>query len=268
MNDKTFTEKMAEFSKSIPIDFVKKLFVFDEISSTNSTAKDLARTGAEEGTVVVARTQKKGRGRFDRIWESPDGGLYLSVILRPDVSPDRATVLPLVAALAVSKTINQVGLSSQIKWPNDVRIRGKKVAGILVESETDEKQLQYVIVGIGVNVNTDIHRFPREFRHVTTSLSEELNTSVDYHQFLKKLLTVFGIYYTLFTKGEFDRILTEWKKQSDTLGRKVKIITSTGEIIGEACDVDQSGFLLVVTDAGDRKTITSGDCLYCDELEV
>ena len=126
MKDTTFIEKTLNFSKNLNIDFVKKIIVFDEIPSTNSEAKKLARKGEEEGTVIITQIQKKGRGRFDRLWESPEGGLYLSIILRPDCSPNKATLLPLIAALAVSKTINSYDFSAKIKWPNDVRVNEKK----------------------------------------------------------------------------------------------------------------------------------------------
>ena len=266
MIDNTFIEKTLDFSNNIDIDLVKKIIVFDEISSTNIKAKELARNGEEEGTVVIARIQKEGRGRFDRIWESPEGGVYLSVILRPDVSPDKTSLLPLIAALAVSKTINYFDLSSTIKWPNDVRIHGKKVAGILLESEVDGTQICYVVLGIGVNLNIDIGQFPRKLKNVTTSISQELDTAVDYQRFLEKLLSILDLYYTMFLNRDFDTILREWREQSDTLGRKVRIATSSDEITGEAYDVNQCGFLIVVTDSGEHKKITSGDCIYFDEL--
>jgi len=267
MNTDIFIEKTLELSNKINIGFLQKFAVFNNLSSTNSKAKELIREGDLEGTVVIARRQKSGRGRFDRRWESPDGGLYLSIILKPDVSADKTMLLPLVTALAVSKTIQQYGLFSTIKWPNDVRVNKKKIAGILLESEVIDNQLSYVILGIGVNLNLDVNLFSSDFKKKTaTSLSHELCTVVDYHKFLEKLLLSFELYYSKFLNEEFDDIISMWKKLSDTIDKRVKILTSSDEIIGKAYDVDQSGFLLVVTDSGEYKKIMSGDCLYFDEL--
>ena len=243
----------------------KKIILFDELPSTNSKAKELARNGGEEGTVIIAKVQKKGRGRFEREWESPEGGLYLSVILRPEMSPDKATLLPLVASLAVFDAIKSYGLSAKIKWPNDIRVNRKKIAGILLESEAVRNRLEYAVLGVGINLNTDINSFSRELKDDVTSLAQELDIVVDYQQFLEKLLSAIETRYSTFSNGDFNTILGEWKRHSDTIGRKVKIITSTDEIIGKAYDVDQSGFLIIATDSDEHKIITSGDCIYFDE---
>lgn len=264
MKDTTFIEKTLDFSKNLDIDFVKKIIVFDEIPSTNSEAKKLARKGEEEGTIVIARIQKKGRGRFDRLWESPEGGLYLSIILRPNCPPNKATVLTLVTSLVISKTINSYDLSSNIKWPNDVRLNGKKIAGILLESEAHENKVEYIILGVGINLNTDINLLSEKIRLISTSLSREIGTSVDYHSFFKKLLFNFDKYYKLFLDKKYDFILKEWKNQSDTLGRRVRINTASEQIIGKAYDIDQSGFLIVIGDSGERKKVASGDSFYIE----
>jgi len=268
MNSDDFIEKTLDLSKNIDVDLVKKFVVFNEISSTNSKAKELAQCGEAEGTVVIAQMQKSGRGRFDRIWESPEGGLYLSIILKPDVSPDKTTLLPLVAALAVSTTIRDYDLSVSIKWPNDVRINSKKVAGILLESDINSEKINYVIIGIGVNLNSTIDQFPTDLKKTSTSVFNELACHVDYHKFLVDLLSNFERYYSLFIQGGYDSIISEWKKASDTLGKQVKIVTSSSDIVGMATDIDNSGFLLVKTESGEQKKIMSGDCVYCNELSV
>ena len=263
MIDNKFTEKTLNFFKTLDIDLVKKFIVFDEVSSTNIKAKELAIYGEYEGTVVIARIQKKGKGRFDRIWESPDGGLYLSIILKPDVFPDKITILPLLAALAVSKTINSYGLSAKIKWPNDVRVKGKKIAGILFESESYGPR--YIVLGIGINLNIKINFLSREIRSISTSMSQEIGTDVNYHSFLKKLLLNLDKYYKLLLDKKYDFILKEWKKHSDTIGNRIKITTTTEKIVGKAYDIDMSGFLIVITDSGEYKKITSGDCVYLED---
>lgn len=264
MKDTKFIEKTIDFSKNLDVDFVKKIIVFNEIQSTNSKAKELARKDEEEGTIVIARIQKKGRGRYDRLWESPEGGLYLSIILRPDCPPNKATLLTLVTSLVVSKTINSYNLSSDIKWPNDVRVKGKKIAGILIESEGHGNKVEYIILGVGINLNTDTNLLSKKIRLISTSLSEEIGNSVDYYNFLKNLLFNFDKYYKLFLDKKFDSILKEWKNQSDTLGRRVRIITSSEQIIGKAYDIDQSGFLIVIKDSGECKKVASGDSIYIE----
>ena len=142
----------------------------------------------------------------------------------------------------------------------------KKVTGILLESDVYKNRLRYMILGIGVNLNIDVNLFSKELKDTATSLVHELHTVVDYHKFLKNLLTTFDTYYAMFLNGKFDRIIGEWKAQSDTLDRRVRIVTPSEDIVGKAYDVDRSGFLLVITDSGEHKKIMSGDCLYFDEL--
>jgi len=266
MKERAFVKKTREFSKRLHIDVVKNLLVFDELDSTNSTAKELALAGAEEGTVVLARTQNQGRGRFDRIWQSPEGGIYLSFILRPKVSAEKTSLLPFVAALALTKTIDSYGLHATIKWPNDVRVNGKKIAGILLESEVIGHSSNYVVVGIGMNLNIDITHFSTDIQLKSTSMSHELGSPVDYHGFLRIFFIQFGSFYKLFLEQQYNRIIDEWKTYTDTLGKTIRVETSTETLQGIASDIDQSGFLLLRTEQGEIKKIMSGDCLYFDEL--
>lgn len=267
MDKKSFIEKSSEFSKNLAVGFVKKLLVFQNLDSTNLTAKDLARGGAEEGTVILAQTQRKGRGRFDRSWQSPEGGVYLSLILRPHIVPEKVSLLPIGAALVVAKTIESYGLHPTIKWPNDVRVNGKKIAGILLESEINGNTLTYVIVGIGVNVNIDSRLLSDDIRLRSTSLKTEIGATVEYFEFLGRFFREFDEFYHRFMKQQYDKIIEEWKSYSDTLGKVIRIQTSVSSIQGTAIAVDQSGFLLLRTEKGDIQKILSGDCLYFDELD-
>jgi len=265
MKDNAYIKKTLDFFQNIDMDLVKNFVVLDEVSSTNEKARELAQNGEGEGTVVIAQIQNKGKGRFERVWESPAGGLYFSIILKPSISSDKISLLPLVAALTVCKTINCYSdLYAKIKWPNDVRLDGKKVAGILLESEVIGNQLDNVILGIGVNVNNDVSFFSKEIGTNATSLLNELQKTIDYYTFLKKLLTIFDTYYTMFLNKKYDVILKEWRQHSDTINKTVRIITPSGGIMGKAYDVDQFGFLLVETDEGDLIKITSGDCVYIE----
>jgi len=266
MKERAFVKKTRNFSKKLHIPVVKNLLVFDELDSTNSTAKDLAHYGAEEGTIVIARTQNQGRGRFDRIWQSPEGGIYLSFILRPRISAEKTSLLPFVAALALTKTIESYGLHATIKWPNDVRVNGKKIAGILLESEVIGDTINYVVVGIGMNLNIEITHFSTDIQPRSTSMIHELGNPVDYHEFLRAFFIQFWSFYKLFIEQQYDRIIDEWKNHTDTLGKTIRVQTATETLQGIASDIDQSGFLLLRTESGETKKIMSGDCLYFDEL--
>jgi BirA family transcriptional regulator, biotin operon repressor / biotin---[acetyl-CoA-carboxylase] ligase len=267
MNESSYIKKTEAFFKQLTLDVAKKSFVFDEVSSTNTQAKKLAKAGAEEGTVVIAKTQNQGRGRFERNWESPEGGVYLSVILRPNESFEKIPLLSFVAALAVSKTIKSYDLPATIKWPNDIQVNGRKIAGILLESEGDGRSITYVIVGIGINLSVDLRKFSAPIQTKSTSVLNELHHQVDYHEFLKTFFLSFQHYYELMKGQRYGNIIDEWKSSSDTLGKRVRIQTMKETLQGIAFDVDQSGFLLLRTEHGEIKKIVSGDCLYFDELD-
>ena len=266
MKKSVFIEKINDFSTTLPLDSINQIIPFNTVSSTNKKAKALARQGKENGTVVISPVQTQGRGRFNREWESPEGGLYLSLILRPDISLEKTSLFPLIGSLAVAKTVNSWGVSSAIKWPNDVHIKRKKIAGVLAESETMGRHLLFIVLGIGVNINIKMDQFPQTLRPSATSLLEELGEVIDYYDFLKTLLSTFNEIYSRYLAKEFDELLDQWRALSDTIGKKVRIVTSSETITGLATDIDKHGFLLIKTHSGDVKKITCGDCLYFDEL--
>jgi len=261
MKSSPFIEISTDFFKNLENDFIKKIIVYNQLSSSNTKAKELVKKGAEEGTIVITKIQKKGKGRFDRLWESPEGGVYLSIILKPNCTLDKTTILPLLASLAVSKTINNYNLSSKIKWPNDIRLNRKKVAGILLESELFKNKVDYVILGIGINLNINLNHLSKDIRSISTSLLEEIGKPIDYYYFIKNLLNNFTKYYNIFCNEEYSTIIEEWKHHSDTIGKRVKITTSAEQITGKAIDIDQSGFLILNINHKKQK-ITSGDCTY------
>jgi BirA family biotin operon repressor/biotin-[acetyl-CoA-carboxylase] ligase len=265
MNESLFVKKTMEFSKNCHGPFIKKIHAFDDLTSTNSTGRSLALQGSEEGTVVISRTQSKGRGRFDRAWQSPKGGVYLSILLRPKMSVEKTSLLAFIAALAVTQTVRSYDVPARIKWPNDVLVNGKKVAGILLETETSGTQTSYVIVGIGVNLNTNLTQLSADIRKQSTSLRKEHGSTIEYYEFLNTLFLQFDRYYQLFSAGQFDEIIEEWKRQSDTLGKRISVHTTNDTIHGIAIDVDPSGFLLLKTQEGKILRVTSGDCTIIDE---
>ncbi|MBN1280588.1 MAG: biotin--[acetyl-CoA-carboxylase] ligase [Candidatus Thermoplasmatota archaeon] len=265
MTESAFVKKTKIFSHSLQADVVKNLLAYDEIESTNSTAKQLASAGAEHGTVVLAKTQSQGRGRFDRTWESPEGGVYLSIILRPQVSAEQTSLLAFVAGLAVAHTIRSYGLPAMIKWPNDVRVHHKKIAGMLLESELVNQTVTFLIVGVGINLNIESTAFSNEIQSQSTSVAVELGSPVEFYEFLTRLLLQFDTWYQQFLEKQYDQILSHWKTASDTLGKPVRIQTKGDTLEGIAIGIDKQGFLRLQTKRGETKTIMSGDCLYLRE---
>lgn len=219
---------------------------FRELNSTSDMAKELAIRGAGEGTVIIAETQTKGRGRLKREWLSPAGGLWLSIILRPKIEPKHASKLTLMVSVAVAKTIIELfRLKTEIKWPNDVLIKGKKVCGILTEAKTSGKTLDFVVVGIGINANFRVNALPSSLQNSSTTLRENLKKDVDGEKLLRGLLEQIESYYHLFTNGKFSTILNEWRSLASFLGSHVEVTNHGGKTEGKAIDVDEDGALIV-----------------------
>jgi len=192
-------------------DFIgQEIYHFTEVTSTSDVAKELAIKGAKEGTLVIAETQSRGRGRFGRKWISPEGGMWFSVILRPKVAPEDALKLTLMAAVVVAKVISDMfKLEAEVKSPNDVVVDGKKVCGILTEMSTKDDTVDFVVIGVGINANVSLDSFPKDLRKFLTSLKEELKEDVDRKTFLCALLEELERYYKMFTCKGFDSILED-----------------------------------------------------------
>jgi len=241
--------------------FGRNILFLREVGSTNDLAKELAGYGADEGTVVVAETQTAGRGRLDRGWVSPKGGLWFSVVLRPKVRAGEAVRLVFVAGSAVAEVLRELyGLKSETKWPNDVLVNGRKVCGILTEMNTIGEKVNYVIVGIGVNANFDVEKvFPEELRVIATSLENELGRKVRLEELFKALLEKLENFYELFMKEGFDPILKEWKKYAGFLGCQVEVASGTEKWVGLALDVENDGALIMRLEDGTVKRVFVGD---------
>jgi len=233
---------------------------FRQLTSTNHMAKELALKAVREGTVIVAETQTRGKGRLERKWISPLGGLWFSIILRPKVSPRHAPKLTLMMSVAVAKTINKLfDLEAEIKWPNDVLIKGKKVCGILTETHTKGDSLNFAVVGVGINANFSLHNFPAELRGSSTTLKEELKNEIDCEGFLRSLLEETEYYYNMFTQGKFDAILSEWKNLSKFLGSYIEVTSFEETVEGWATDIDENGALIIQLKDQTTRKIFSGD---------
>lgn len=232
---------------------------FKETESTNIIAREIAGS-VEEGTVVVAESQTGGRGRLGRKWISPEGGIWLSIILKPRIQPLYAPRITLLAGVSVAKTIRSLGLPAKIKWPNDVLINGKKVCGILTEIEAEMDMIDYCVVGIGIDANVDTESFPEEFRESSTSLKKELGHGINRVEFVQKLLSEFEALYLRFLKEDFLSILEEWRNMSATIGEWVKITTQAKTVYGEVIGVDNEGALILETSDGKLEKIVAGNC--------
>jgi len=242
----------------------KTIHHFQTIDSTNYKAYQLALIGAEEGEVVIAESQKKGRGRLGRHWFSPSFlNLYLSVILRPKIPPQQASIITLMAAVATAEAIEKFsGLKPSIKWPNDILLRSRKVAGLLNEIQSEMDQIHFVILGIGVNLNMDERMFPKEIRSTATSLKKEMGQTISRKAFLQSLLGELEEWYGIFLKEGGAAILKAWRDRAQIEGKRVKV-TSFGETVaGVAVDVDSDGALILRTQDGDEKRIVAGDMEY------
>jgi BirA family biotin operon repressor/biotin-[acetyl-CoA-carboxylase] ligase len=238
-------------------DLGQTLHCFEEIDSTNDRAKELAEEGAAHGEVVVAELQRAGRGRRGRKWSSPAGrNLYLSVILRPELAPTRAPELTLVAALAVCDALRQAGVDAGIKWPNDVLVGGKKIAGILTELSAEPDHVHWVVLGIGVNLNARREDFPAELQDEATSVLIERGQPAPRALFTAALLQTLEQWLDVHQEKGFDAIRDAWRSRSVTLGREVRVRMGDRDVDGVAEELDASGALLVRTAAGLTRVMT------------
>lgn len=240
--------------------FGRDLLFEQEVSSTNDWAKRLARSGAAEGTVVIAETQTAGRGRAGRTWISPKGGLWFSIILRPKLKPAEVIKLVFVASLAVVEVLRELyGLSVKTKWPNDVLIGGRKVCGILSEMETMGDSVNFVVIGVGINANIDVKVLPEGLRGVATSLEAELGGKVKLEELFCALLEKLESIYYPFLKEGFAEVLRKWKRYANFLGRTVEVTYENERLIGTALNVEDDGSLILKLENGTRKRIFVGD---------
>lgn len=239
--------------------FGKTIDYLDIISSTNIAAKKNAIAGAAGGSLVVAEEQNGGKGRLGRIWYSPPGlGIYCSIILRPSIAPSEAPPVTMLAAVAVAKAIEEVcDLKVGIKWPNDIMVKEKKLCGILTEMNAEMERIHYLIVGMGLNVNTEV--FPDELKNIVTSIKLETGMQISRVSLLQELLYQFEQLYDAWIAEGFHPILVQWKKRCITLHRKVQMISNRETLEGWAEDVDDSGALLLRLPDGSVKHLFFGE---------
>ncbi len=238
----------------------QNIIYYDTIQSTNLEARREIAAGAPEGTVIVAETQEMGRGRLERSFFSPRGGIWFSVILRPKFLPQEAPKCTLMAAVSVAMAMERFGFSVGIKWPNDILYEGKKLTGILTDMSAEMDRINAIIIGIGINVNIRKEEFPEELRETATSLYCIGGEQVQRAKFLQAVLESMEELYKEACSQGFAPVMEKWKRYSATLGQEVQVIgVGQGEhFTGTAVDIDEDGALLIETETG-RRRVLAGD---------
>ncbi|GAB6886758.1 biotin--[acetyl-CoA-carboxylase] ligase [Desulfothermus okinawensis JCM 13304] len=239
----------------------KKIYFFEELPSTQDKAKKLAEQGEEEGTLILCESQLKGRGRRGRQWvHVPKKSLSFSIILRPNLSPSEVMQLPLVAGLAICKAIGaHTNLKAELKWPNDILINNKKVVGILAEISGDIEFVNYVILGVGINVNLDQEDIPYELQDYATSLYLEGKKNFKRAHLLGNILMYLEYWYNIYLKEGFKSIRTKWIDMSNTIHRNVIVFLKDKKLYGKAIDLDENGNLMVMDNKNKIHKIMYGD---------
>lgn len=235
----------------------KKIYSYQRIDSTMDIAYRLAENNSPEGVVVFSEEQSFGRGRMGRKWISPKGkGVYLSLVLRPKIPPLQAAGITLLIAVGIARAIRKVsGLTVKISWPNDILINNKKVCGILTELNAELDSTKFLILGVGINVNTPKSLLPKE----ATSIKEELGCEISRVELAKEVLREVEKYYILFKQKKFSSIVKEWKDLSLTIGSRIKVFSQGRKIEGQAQDIDSHGALVVRLDNGFLEHLWAGD---------
>ena len=251
-------EKISENLETEEI--AKEILCFRKVFSTNSIAKFLANHSAEDGTVLISEIQTKARGRSGKKWEAPDGGIWMSLILRPQVPPAKIGLITLATGVAIAKSIRSLGLDAKIKWPNDVLIHGDKISGVLTEVNATFNEIDWVVVGIGIDSNINLEDFSEDVRAGTTTLTEELPAEIDENELIAIFLNEFEKVYQLYKDGEIEAILKDWRDLSDTIGKYVNITQTGGKITqGYVVGINNEGSLIIERQDGALEKIISGE---------
>lgn len=235
----------------------RRIHYRSSVDSTNILAKLLASKGEPHGTLIIAEEQLTGKGRLGRKWVSPSGGIWFSVILRPSLPPYEAPKLTLLAAVAVAQTLRSFGAAASIKWPNDILSGGKKICGILTELSAEIDAVNFVVLGIGLNVNNT--QFPEELSKQATSLHNVMGENLDRADVLARLLHTLEIDLEQAEREGFDNILIKWRALCGTLGHRIMVTGINRTFEGVALDIDGTGALLVENDEGVVEKVLSGD---------
>ena len=260
------TEKLLpwEITRDLKTQLIgKRVYYFEEIDSTQNFAQNIAADKKENGTIIIAEKQTSGRGRLDRKWTSPKGGIWFSLIIHPKFDVSSSTLIPILSAVALSKSIKSVlGLETEVKWPNDITMNGKKVAGVLVDASFQTNSIDYLILGIGINFDIDAKKLEKRltktpnFYGIDSLRGKENKTPPK--TLLKEFLLQFEKNLFQLDKGEKSKIIKEWTKRAAGIGKKITINTSNGKISGISQGIDNDGALKIKT-RNETKKIYVGD---------
>ena len=260
------TEKLLpwEITRDLKTKLIgKRVYYFEEIDSTQNFAQNIAADKKENGTIIIAEKQTSGRGRLDRKWTSPKGGIWFSLIIHPKFDVSSSTLIPILSAVALSKSIKSVlDIETEVKWPNDITMNGKKVAGVLVDASFQTNSIDYLILGIGINFDIDAKKLEKRltktpnFYGINSLRGKENKTPPK--KLLKEFLLQFEKNLFQLDKGEKSKIIKEWTKRAAGIGKKITINTSNGKISGISQGIDNDGALKIKT-RNEIKKIYVGD---------
>ena len=249
------TEKLLpwEITRDLKTKLIgKRVYYFEEIDSTQNFAQNIAADKKENGTIIIAEKQTSGRGRLDRKWTSPKGGIWFSLIIHPKFDVSSSTLIPILSAVALSKSIKSVlDIETEVKWPNDITMNGKKVAGVLVDASFQTNSIDYLILGIGINFDIDAKKLEKRltktpnFYGIDSLRGKENKTPPK--TLLKEFLLQFEKNLFQLDKGEKSKIVKEWTKRAAGIGKKITINTSNGKISGISQGIDNDGALKIKT---------------------
>jgi BirA family transcriptional regulator, biotin operon repressor / biotin---[acetyl-CoA-carboxylase] ligase len=252
-----FTEQLLRKGLRTRV-FGNKIYAFDSVDSTNNCAKAVAGIGAAEGTVIITEQQTAGKGRLGRQWQAePNQNLMFSLVLRPKITPESLNLLPLYVAVAVSEAIERAtGLKTECKWPNDILYKGKKLAGILIEGSTKQNAVEYVVIGIGINVNQT--KFEGELLVKASSLKLECQKEIDRVALFREVLTSLESGYKTDSSTGFQSVVPQWTSRSTMINRQVSVSQHGNIISGIVKGLSPDGGLILGIN-GSEQTVFAGD---------
>ncbi len=245
----------------------RPFYYYPEIGSTNDEAFRLGIAGAPEGTAVIADSQAKGKGRLHRIWHSPPGSnIYTSILLRPNFKPQKAPRISIAAGVAVAEILSQYcpGLV-QLKWPNDVLLNQKKVSGILAQMKASADSIDFVVLGIGINVNIGYNQFPPEIQDMATSLAIETGREIDRQELIISLYENIAKWYKELTQRGFEAIKGKWLNYAPMISKNVQVIFRDEVVSGNALGLDDDGSLIILTINNAIVKVSAGDATIVKE---
>jgi BirA family biotin operon repressor/biotin-[acetyl-CoA-carboxylase] ligase len=256
-----------EVHKKLKTQFIgRKMRYLENTPSTIWVGKQICSEGDVEkmhGLVIIAEEQTGGIGRMGRAWISPSGGIWITIVLKPGIPVDHVFMVTMAGSVAVARAIRkEFDLGALIKWPNDIFIGDKKVAGLLLEISAEADTIHHCLLGIGIDVNVPLNQFSPALQKDITSISAELGHDVDRATFLARILKEFENRYLLIESGEYEAIVREWKSLSCTLEHRVLITTMKNSFEGEAIDIDEFGALIIRKDNGKIERVIAGDCFH------